>query len=90
MTNISPCNLASKKGKDSIKFGIDVLKRFKIHVTEDSLNLRKEFRSYKWAVDKNGNSLNKPIDKFNHGMDALRYLASEKLKHHSQGKYIIY
>ena len=84
--NIKPC----KKGKDSIKFGIDVLKRFKIHVTEDSLNLRKEFRSYKGAVDKNGNSTGKPIDRFNHGMDALRYLASEKLKHHSQGKYIIY
>ena len=62
----------------------------KINVTEDSLNLRKEFRSYKWATDKTGNSTGKPIDRFKHGMDALRYLASEKLKHHSQGKYIIY
>jgi phage terminase large subunit len=83
--NIKPC----KKGKDSIKFGIDVLKRFKIHVTEDSLNLRKEFRSYKWAVDKTGNSTGKPIDRFNHGMDAMRYLASEQLKHHKKGFYNI-
>lgn len=83
--NIHPC----KKGKDSIIFGIDVLKRFKIHITEDSLNLRKEFRSYKWQVDKSGNSTGKPIDRFNHGMDAMRYLASEKLKHHKKGNYNI-
>lgn len=83
--NIKPC----KKGKDSINHGIDVLKRFKIHVTEDSLNLRKEFRSYKWATDKTGNSTGKPIDRFNHGMDAMRYLASEQLKHHKKGFYNI-
>lgn len=84
--NIRPC----VKGKDSIIHGIDVLKRFNLYVTERSLNIRKEFRSYKWAVDKSGNSTGKPIDKFNHSMDALRYLVSYKLKHNNSGKYFLY
>lgn len=77
------------KGKDSINNGIDILKRYKLHVTEDSLNLRKEFRSYKWAIDKNGKNVGKPLDKFNHGMDAIRYVALIHLKHHNSGHYTI-
>ena len=84
--NIKPC----VKGKDSINHGIDVMKRFKLHTTERSLNLRKEDRSYKWATDKTGNSTGKPIDLWNHGWDARRYLVSLKLKTNVSGKYIIY
>jgi phage terminase large subunit len=79
----------TKKGADSIKNGIDVLKRFKIHLTNRSTNLRKEFRSYKWAVDKTGKSTGKPIDKFNHGMDAIRYGAIIHLAHRNTGIYSI-
>jgi len=76
------------KGKDSINNGIDILKRFKINVVNSS-NLKKEFRSYKWAVDKYGNSLQKPVDKFNHLLDALRYVALIHLKQHNRGWYAI-
>ena len=76
------------KGKDSILNGIDILKRFKINVVNSS-NLKKEFRSYKWATDKYGNSLQKPIDKFNHLLDALRYVALIHLKQHNRGWYAI-
>lgn len=79
----------TKKGKDSINNGIDVLKRYNIYVTEESLNLRKEFRSYKWAVDKTGNSTGKPIDKFNHLMDAVRYGAIMHLNKNNSGIYTI-
>ena len=82
--NVKPAT----KGKDSINNGIDILKRYKIKVVNGS-NLRKEFRSYKWATDKNGNSLNKPIDKFNHLLDALRYVALIHLKKHNRGWYAI-
>lgn len=75
------------KGKDSIKNGIDILKRFNLHVTTDSKNLIKEFRNYKWTVDKNGNSLNKPVDIFNHGMDAIRYVALKELYENRKGRY---
>ena len=82
--NVKPAT----KGKDSINNGIDILKRYQIKVVKGS-NLRKEFRSYKWATDKNGNSLNKPIDKFNHLLDALRYVALIHLKKHNRGWYSI-
>ena len=76
------------KGKDSILNGIDILKRFKINVVNSS-NLKKEFRSYKWATDKYGNSLQKPVDKFNHLLDALRYVALIHLKKHNRGWYAV-
>ena len=62
-----------KKGADSIKFGIDVMKQYKINITADSINGIKELRNYKWLQDKEGKSLNKPVDSFNHFLDALRY-----------------
>ena len=82
-------NGAAVKGKDSIMNGIDILKRYNIHVLKDNSNLRKEFRTYKWMVDKNGNSLNKPVDRFNHLMDALRYVALIHLRANKRGWYAI-
>ena len=39
---------ASLKGKDSVNAGIDLLKRYKLHITSDSHNAIQEFRNYKW------------------------------------------
>ena len=75
------------KGRDSILNGIDILKRYNINVVNSS-NLKKEFRTYKWATDKNGNSLQKPIG-LDHLMDALRYVALIHLKEHNRGWYSI-
>ena len=75
------------KGRDSILNGIDILKRYKINVVNSS-NLRREFRMYKWATDKNGNSLQKPIGS-DHLMDALRYVALIHLKENNRGWYAI-
>jgi len=68
------------KGKDSINYGIDLLKDRQVYFTERSNNLKQEFRNYIWLQDKDGKSLNKPIDKDNHLMDATRYIAMEKLR----------
>ena len=65
--NIKP----TQKGADSVNAGIDMLKRYKIHIIGS--NLMKEMENYKWMEDKNGNLLNKPEDKYNHLIDALRY-----------------
>lgn len=67
--NIKP----SVKGADSVRRGIDLMNTYPINVTKSSLNLIKELRNYKWKVDKNGNSLNDPIDNYNHIIDAARY-----------------
>ncbi|WP_313374314.1 terminase large subunit [Chishuiella sp.] len=71
----------SKKGKDSIMFGIEVLQQHHFNVTERSTNIIEELRKYCWDVDKNGKKLNKPIDDYNHAMDALRYIGIEVLPH---------
>jgi phage terminase large subunit len=61
------------KGRDSVMWGIDLMKQYKIKVTKRSLNLIKELRNYTYAKDKEGKSLNQPIDAFNHGIDSSRY-----------------
>jgi phage terminase large subunit len=76
----------AQKGKDSILNGIDILKRFRLNVTSRSVNLLKELNAYKWK-EKDGNPLNVPIDAFNHGMDALRYFALNKLASKNRGVY---
>ena len=65
--------LPAKKGPDSILNGIDIIKRYKVNITESSVNLIREQRNYKWAVDVSGNATNKPIDAFCHCWDAVRY-----------------
>ena len=67
------------KGKDSINYGIDVMQREEYLVTSQSTNLIKELRSYCWDTDKTGKRLNKPIDNFNHAIDAVRYHEMETL-----------
>lgn len=67
------------KGKDSINLGIDAIKRYNCYIYQGSKDLIEEFGSYTWAKDRNGQPTNKPIDKFNHGIDAGRYAISERL-----------
>lgn len=61
------------KGKDSINYGIQIMQGQQYQVTARSVNLIKELRNYTWDVDKTGNKLNKPIDAWNHAIDAVRY-----------------
>jgi phage terminase large subunit len=77
------------KGNDSINYGIGILQQHQMNVTNRSLNLIRELRSYVWATDKAGATLNKPIDNFNHCIDALRYLAQVKLGNKASGVYAI-
>lgn len=83
--NIKPVS----KGKDSINIGIDLLKRYKLKATASSSNLINEFNNYKWQEDKNGYLLNKPIDNFNHAIDALRYAVIMTKSRPNVGKYAI-
>ncbi len=74
--NIHP----SIKGKNSVKDGIDLLKRYRMYIDIHSLNLIKELKMYKWKEDKNGNLLDEPVDKFNHLLDATRYAVFSRKK----------
>lgn len=81
--NVKPVS----KGRDSIIAGIDVLKRYKLFI--QGSNLEKEFQNYRWEEDKNGNLLNKPIDKYNHAIDATRYAVYSTLSNQNFGSYTI-
>lgn len=67
------------KGADSINFGIQIMQNQSYLVTSNSINLIKELRNYTWNIDKTGQKINKPIDKWNHAIDAVRYHEMESL-----------
>ena len=81
-------NIKGKK-KYEINYGIDLIRRYKLHVTKDSTNALKELENYKYIEDRNGNPTNKPVDKFNHFCDALRYSVVHKLSYPNYGRYAI-
>lgn len=64
----------ARKGKDSVNNGIDYIQDFHIIVHPRCVNFITEISNYTWDTDiKTGKRLNKPIDDFNHLMDAMRY-----------------
>ena len=64
----------STKGPDSIIHGIQRLWEYEIIVHPSCTETITEFENYAWQKDKTtGEYINKPIDMFNHCMDALRY-----------------
>lgn len=71
--------LPAKKGAGSINFGIQWLKGYEIIVDVRCQNFKNEIQTYHWDEDKYGNALNRPVDRDNHLMDALRY-ATESLQ----------
>jgi phage terminase large subunit len=77
------------KGRDSVNAGIDLLKRYKLHITTDSSNMIQEFRNYKWVEDKGGKLTNVPRDANNHTIDSLRYATYNMLSKPNYGKYAV-
>jgi phage terminase large subunit len=70
--------MPTTKGKDSINYGIQLLQEKKIYITKKSKNVIEEFQRYMWKKDRAGETLNVPIDDFNHCIDAIRYVALSK------------
>jgi phage terminase large subunit len=78
------------KGRDSIVYGLNLINQNKVYVTSRSKNLINELQNYIWMVDKQGNKLNKPIDAYNHAIDAMRYAMTSQLENPHKGNYYIY
>lgn len=68
---------AAKKGPDSIRAGISIVQDYKIIIHPRCVNFITEISNYTWDKDKFDNAINKPIDDFNHLMDAMRYAMEE-------------
>lgn len=70
----------SRKGKDSINNGIQFIQDYKIIIHPRCVNFITEISNYMWDKDKFDNLLNKPVDEFNHLMDAMRYALESYIK----------
>ena len=72
---------SSQKGADSVRAGVQILQRYNMNVTKRSLNLIYELRNYKYKENKlTGELLKEPVDMFNHALDAVRYVALNRLQ----------
>lgn len=70
----------ARKGKDSIMNGIQFIQDYKIIIHPRCVNFITEISNYTWDKDKLGNKLNRPVDDFNHLMDAMRYALESFVK----------
>ena len=79
------------KGPDSIRFGIGVMKNYKIKILRTSQNLINEMYAYQYITDKYGYVTDKPEGGLDHAIDAARYACMMKLsvKAQSKGRYQI-
>lgn len=64
----------SVKGQDSIRAGIDTLRSYEVFADPDSDNLRIEYDNYVYR-----SGTDKPVDDYNHAMDAIRYCVGKRL-----------
>lgn len=69
----------SRKGKDSIRNGIQFIQDYRIYIHPRCNNFIAEISNYTWKTDKNGNKINEPVDKMNHLLDAMRYGAEVRM-----------
>lgn len=71
---------ASRKGKDSVNHGIQLIQNYEIVVHDINCpEFKKEILNYCWTKDKSGKPTDKPDHEFSHGMDAMRYGATKAL-----------
>ncbi len=77
----------AEKGRDSIMNGIQFIQNFKIIIHPRCVNFLTEISNYTFDKDRFGNTQNKPIDDFNHAMDAFRY--SMEQFNNRRGKWIL-
>jgi phage terminase large subunit len=63
------------KKPGSIKDGINIVQSYNVFVTKGSSNVWNEYNLYRRRMDADGAFLPDPVDKDNHAMDAIRYVA---------------
>lgn len=71
--------IPSVKGQDSIRAGINYLNSMEVYYVESDEDLVREKDMYSWALDVNKDPTDKPEDRNNHLMDAIRYGVYTKL-----------
>ena len=70
----------SRKGKDSVNHGIQLIQNYEIIIHPRCIEFHKEISNYCWSKDKNGKTTDKPDHEFSHGMDSMRYGVTKVLR----------
>ena len=68
------------KGPDSVRNGISKLMAKEVYVDPNSKNIWEEYENYRWRE-----GINKPIDEWNHAIDAIRYALGAE----TSGRYAV-
>lgn len=77
----------AEKGRDSIMNGIQFIQNFEVIIHPRCVNFLTEISNYTFAKDRFGNTVNKPIDEFNHALDGWRY--SMEQFNNRRGKWVL-
>ena len=78
---------AAGKGKDSVMNGIQKIQDYHTIIHPRCVNFLTEISCYAWEQDKSGTAINRPIDDYNHLMDAMRYAMEDKIHKPSGMKF---
>lgn len=83
--------IPTSKGKDSILIGIQFMSQFEIIIDERCFKTIEEFDNYTWTKDKKtGEYMNKPVDTYNHCIDAIRYAVSKLIFKNNEDNTNVY
>ena len=63
----------SRKGKDSVNHGIQLIQNYEIIIHPKCVEFQKEISNYCYVMGKDGKPTEKPDHEFSHGMDSMRY-----------------
>lgn len=74
--NAHPC----VKGADSVLYGINLMKQYRIFICRSSQKVQIEFENYCWKKRPDGTFSDIPEDANNHAIDAIRYWVMDALK----------
>lgn len=68
----------AKKGPDSVIQGISFLQQYQLVIDDRCVKLIEELENYTYQKDRKTNEyINKPVDSYNHCIDAIRYAVEE-------------
>ncbi len=73
------------KGGGSIAAGITTVRKYPIKIHAASVNVIDEMDSYRYRKSSDGEIMAKPVDKFNHAMDAMRYAVCDGIDRGNTG-----
>ena len=71
--------LNAKPANKDVTEGIRTIKGHPLVIHQDSVNLLKEIKNYRWKTDRNGMKLDQPVKFSDHALDAMRYAIFSKL-----------